>query len=87
MLSEAAKNKADEAKARNMWLFDPQYKMWYSPEEFKHIFHYANCPNELINRLEMKNPVDSVNIGFKRMMEIQNKLHVFAKRVLDYYKK
>jgi hypothetical protein len=87
MLSEVARKKADEAKARGMWLYDPQYKFWYSPEEFKHIFHFANCPDDLLERLQMRNPVDSVEVGFRQLMEIQRRLHVFAKRVMDYYKK
>lgn len=87
MLREEARRKADEAKNKGMWLYDPQYKWWYSPEDFKHSFHYANCPDELLNRLQIRHPHEGILAGFKRLFEVEAKLQAFTKTVLEYYKK
>jgi hypothetical protein len=87
MLSDEARKIADEAKDKGMWLYSPLYKHWYSPEDFKHIFHYANAPEDFLKQLQIRDPLEGISAGFLRMAEIQNKLNIFAKRVLDYYKK
>lgn len=87
MLSDNAKRKADEAKAKGVWLFCPQYKMWYSPEEFKHAFSYANASDDFLQQLELRHPLDGLDAGFQRLQQTQEKLQIFAKRVMDYYSK
>jgi hypothetical protein len=87
MLSDQAQKIADEAKAKAMWIYSPLYKHWYSPEDFKHIFHYAHAKEDFLNQLQIRNPVDGINAGFTRIAEIQTKLNKFAKSVLDYYSK
>ncbi len=87
MLSEAAKKIADEAKGKGMWLYDPNYQKWYSPEDFKHIFSFADAPDEFLKSLQIKHPAEAIHVGFQRLFEIQNKLAAFTKRVTDYYKK
>jgi hypothetical protein len=54
MLTERARNIADEAKGKGVWLYGPLYKKWYSLEDFKHIFHYVNATDELLQRLQMR---------------------------------
>ena len=86
MLREEARKMADEAKSKGMWLFDPQYKRWYSPEDFKHTFNYASCSDELLNRLQIKHPSEGIQAGFKRLAEVQGKLQGLIKTVMEYYK-
>jgi hypothetical protein len=87
MLSDEARKIADEAKAKGLWIYSPSYKQWYSPEDFKHIFNYADANEDFLKQLQIRDPLEGVSAGFQRMSEIQNKLNTFAKRVLKYYKK
>lgn len=87
MLSDNARKIADEAKAKGLWLYCPEYKHWYSPEEFKHIFTYANATEDFLNKLQIRDPLEGLNAGFKKITDIQTKLNIFAEKVLQYYKK
>ncbi len=87
MLSEDARKLADEAKRKRMWLYDPEYKKWYSPEDFKHIFTYANATQDFLNTIQVRHPEDGIQAGFKKLSGLQVKLQEFSKAVIDYYKK
>jgi hypothetical protein len=63
MLTDKARKMADEAKSKGMWLYDPSYKKWYSPEDFKHIFHYANANDEFLKNLQLRHPVEAYRQG------------------------
>ena len=69
MLSEGARKIAEEAKAKGMWIYSPAYRKWYSPEEFKHIFSYANATEDFIKQLEIRDPLDGMNAGFQRLSQ------------------
>ena len=87
MLSEEARKIADEAKEKGLWIYSPSYKWWYSPEDFKHSFTYANATEDFLKQLQIRDPLEGVNAGFQRIKQLQDKLDVFAKRVLEYYRK
>lgn len=87
MMTEGARRIAHEAKRRGMWIYDPRYKKWYSPEDFQHIFHYANTDEEFLKGLQIRHPSEGIQAGFQRLTELQNKLHAFARMVIEYYKK
>ncbi len=87
MLSENVRKLADEAKREGMWLYDPEYKRWYSPEDFKHIFTYANATQEFLKTIQVRHPEDGVQAGFKKLGSLQVKLQEFSKAVISYYKK
>jgi hypothetical protein len=77
-----------EAKARALWIYDPTYKKWYTPEDFQHIFgHYANADEQFLNQLQVRHPSEGIQAGFQRLMEIHNRLKEFTKLVMEYYKK
>lgn len=86
MLSDEAKKIANEAKAKGLWIYSPDYKRWYSPEDFKHIFQYADAKEDFIKQLQIRDPVEGVSAGFQTLLEIQTKLQTFVKRVMEYYK-
>ena len=87
MLTDKARKIADEAKSKGMWLYDPSYKKWYSPEDFKHIFHYANASDEFLKGLQIRHPSEGIKAGFQRLSDTQNKLQAFINLVMNYYKK
>ena len=86
MLTDKARKIADEAKSKGMWLYDPSYKKWYSPEDLKHIFHYAHASNEFLQKLQLQHPSEGIQAGLQRLMDIHNKLQTFINIVMDYYK-
>lgn len=87
MLSSNAQKIADEAKRKGMWIYDPSYRKWYSPEDFKHIYSYANAKDEFIKQLQIRHPREGVEAGFQRLTDLQNKLQAFILSVTEYYKK
>ena len=87
MLTDRARKVADEAKSKGMWLYDPSYKKGYSPEDFKHIFHFDNANDEFLKGLQLRHPSEGIQAAFQRLMDIHNKLHTFTKLEMEYYKK
>jgi hypothetical protein len=87
MLTDKARKIADEAKTKGVWLYDPSYKKWYSPEDFKHIFHYADASDQFLQKLQIRHPSEGIQAGFQMLMDIHNKLQAFTKLVMEYYKK
>ena len=87
MLTDKARKIADEAKSKEMWIYDPSYKKWYSPEDFKHIFHFDNTSDEFLKGLQLRPPSEGIQAGFQRLTDTQNKLHAFITLVMNYYKK
>jgi hypothetical protein len=87
MLLNQGKKVIDEAKKKGMWLYDPTYKKWYSPEGFEHIAHYVNFPSEFFDTLQIRHPSEGIQAGFKRLTETQAKLEQFIKSVIEYYQK
>ena len=81
MLTDRARKIADEAKSKGMGLYDPSFKKWYSPEDFKHIFHYANASEEFLQKLQLRHPSEGIQAGFQRLLDIQNKLQPFINLV------
>ncbi len=71
MLSEEARKIADEAKQKGMWLYDPEYKQWYSPENFKHAFTYANATEAFLKTIQVRHPEDGVQAGFTKLGNLQ----------------
>ena len=84
MLTDNARRIADEAKSKGLWLYDLSYKKWYSPEDFKPIFNYANASDEFVKGLQLRHPSEGVKGGFQRLTDIQNKLQAFTKLVMEY---
>jgi hypothetical protein len=86
MLAERAKKMAEEARRKRMWLYDPKYKRWYSPEDFEHIFSYANATDEFLETLQVRHPAEGIAAGFKQLAQLQTRLQAFCKTVMEYYK-
>lgn len=86
--SPGAKRLHDEAKSKGMCLYDPQYHRWYSPEEFIHSFGNAfNDLTEFFNRIQVRDPVDGINVANQRITNLLKQLEIFTKRVLEYFRK
>ncbi len=76
-----------KAKSKDLWIFDPADKEWYSPEEFKARFErWSIGTGKHFDRMQVRHPSDGLAAGYKILATQQNKLEGFAKRVIEYYK-
>jgi hypothetical protein len=87
MLSDNARKLADEAKRKRMWLYDPGYKKWYSPEDFIHIYTFVDAKQDFLNTLQIKHPAEGVQAGFKKLTDLQLRVQEFSKAVMEYYRR
>jgi len=88
MLFENCREIVNEAKSKGLWIYDPSYKKWYTPEDFLHIFgNYVEAKDNLLKRLQIRHPYEGIQAGFQRLLEINNKLQAFTQSVMEYYKK
>ncbi len=85
MLTDKGKRIVEEAKQKKMWIYDSEYKRRYSPEEFSHVFHFANANDEWIAHLQIRHPTEGIQAGFKRLAEVHTKLQRFITQVMAYY--
>jgi hypothetical protein len=78
---------ADEAKKHNAWLFDPVVKRWYTPEEF--VAETSQFPDsaQIFTQIQIRNPIDGINAGYKHIASLYEKLHAFTQRVFEYHRK
>jgi hypothetical protein len=76
---------SDEAKKHNAWIYHPEAKRWYTPEEF--VAETSKMPDNapIFNKIEIRRPVDGINAGHKQIAMMIEKLRVFTQRVMDYY--
>jgi hypothetical protein len=87
-MDSRCQNIAQRAKSKGMWLYDPQYKKWYSPEDFLQIFgHYAAADDFFYNRLQIRHPNEGIQAGFKKLTDLNTRLQNFTNYVMNYYKK
>jgi hypothetical protein len=82
-----AKYIAEEARQHNAWLYDPTIKRWYTPEEF--VSETSQFPDDaqIFTKIQIRNPIDGINAGYKQVASIYEKLQAFTQRVFDYYSK
>ena len=77
---------AREASERGMWIYEQQYKRWYTPEDFLHTFgHIRSYDPELYATMKIRNPVDGINAGFKQIDDVYARLKIFSEKVAKYY--
>lgn len=80
-----AKILAERARAVGVWLYDPDIKEWYSPEEFEEMFSKLFAGNGMFQRVQFRDPVEGIAAGFKQMDIVKEKLVKLVDRVINYY--
>jgi hypothetical protein len=77
----------EEAKAKKHWIYDPEIKRWLSPEEFLELEKRISGgePNRL-SRLQVKDPLEGIEAGYMQMQDLKNRMEIFVKRVVEYYR-
>src|ERR1700741_2078124 len=76
---------ADEARKYNAWIYHPEAKRWYTPEEF--VGETSKMPDNapLFNQIQIRKPIDGINAGNRQIALMLDKLQAFTQRVMDYY--
>ncbi|RZK72566.1 MAG: hypothetical protein EOO85_19000 [Pedobacter sp.] len=78
----------EQAKAAKQWIYDPDIKRWQTPEEFLKLEKKITCGDpKRLERLQIKDPIEGVNAAYEQMQSLKDRMEVFVKRVIDYYRK
>jgi len=76
------------AKAANHWIYDPQIKRWQTPEEFMELEkNISGGEPGRLERLQIKDPLEGINAAYEQLQSLKDRMEIFVKRVVDYYKK
>jgi hypothetical protein len=77
----------EAAVSQNHWIYDPQLKRWQTPEEFlENERRYAGGEPGRLSRLQVRDPMDGVNASYVQLQDLKERMEIFVKRVLEYYK-
>lgn len=76
-----------QAKVDNCWIYDPKTKTWYSPDDFLEAYGKYFAGHELFNRVQLRNPIDGLNAGYKQLDKLHTRLLEFTQKVMAYYTK
>jgi len=81
-----AEKLAENARLRHAWIYDPQIRRWYTPEEFKQVYGSYYPGHHLFNQVKIKDPNEGVEAGYKQIENLQRRLLAFSKKVMEYYR-
>ena len=77
----------EQAKAAKQWIYDPEIKRWQTPEEFIELEkRISGGDPKRLERLQIKDPIEGINAAFEQLQSLKDRMEVFVKRVIEYYK-
>lgn len=77
----------EQAKLQRKWIYDPKLKRWQTPEEFlENEKRYSGGETDRFSRLQIRDPMDGINASYVQLQDLKERMEIFVKRVLDYYK-
>ena len=77
---------AKKAKDYKLWIFDPEIKAWYTPEEFVALYErYVHGHDKIIQRMQLRDPYEGIEAAYHQMNSLQSRAKAFTLRVLEYY--
>ncbi len=79
-----AQKVADKARAHSAWIYDPETKTWYTPDEFVAQFTRYFADHPLFYRVKIKNPLEGLQAGYKQLEILQARLLDFSKKIIGY---
>ncbi len=75
------------AITKDLWLFDPASKRWFSPEEFLEMYdRYDNLDVNWIKSIEIRDPYEGLEAADQQVQSIMGRRSVFEKRIIEYYR-
>lgn len=73
-----------QAKKARLWVYDPQVKRWFTPEEFYTMYSkYAN--DQFYVRMQLRDPFDAIDAAHLQLEDLNNRLLQFTKKLFEYY--
>lgn len=83
---------AEEASMQNLWIYDKDKHVWYTPEEFKAIYGSQQMHFKEMEHFVIRDPLAGIKAAHRemqqqstRMEELRNRLHEFTIKVFKYY--
>ncbi len=67
------------------WVYDPESKRWFTPQEFLELFGGYYADHKLFHRVKIKDPVAGIEAGYKQLENLKARLLAFSKKVIAYY--
>ncbi|WP_316848598.1 hypothetical protein [Pedobacter psychrodurus] len=77
----------EKAKAAKHWIYDPEIKRWQTPEEFLELEkRMSGGEPKRLERLQIKDPMEGVNAAYEQLQSLKDRMEVFVKKIIAYYK-
>jgi hypothetical protein len=77
---------AKMARENRLWVFDPEIKKWYTPEEFAAMYErYITGQEALVQRIQLRDPFEGIEAAYHQMESLQSRAKAFTLRVLEYF--
>jgi hypothetical protein len=76
----------EKARHDNKWIYDPSIRRWYTPEEFLSTIKSYTNQDKLIQKVELRDPIEGVEAAFHQIQDVNGRLMPFIKKVIDYFK-
>ncbi len=75
----------DLANANGLWIYHKEANQWFTPEEFEKAYANYYRGHPLFNSVQLKNPLEGIEAGYKQLYKLQEKLREFSLKVVKYY--
>ncbi|RAJ25011.1 hypothetical protein [Pedobacter cryoconitis] len=81
------KHFVNEAIKSGYWIYEPDSKMWYTPEEFLHKYsdRKLNLRDGWLDAFKIMNPLRGLDAADTIVQKINEKKAGFQKKILEYY--
>jgi hypothetical protein len=83
----SAKSFAGKARENKLWIYSPDNKTWYTPEEFVTVYERYHGQDKWVQSMQLRDPFEGIEAAYRQMDNLQSRAKVFTKRVLDYFNK
>ncbi len=76
---------AKKAIENKLWVYSPEIKKWYTPEEFVALYERYAEPEKMIQNMQLRDPFEGIEAAYHQMKSLQSRAKAFTLRVLEYY--
>ena len=76
-----------QAKIAKHCIYDPEIKRWQTPEEFLELEkRISGGELKRLERLQIKDPMEGINAAYQQLQSLKDRMEVFVKKVIEYYR-
>ena len=73
-----------EARQLKLWMYDPQIKRWFTPDEFHTYYHAFPKEDKIFQRVQLRDPFDAIEAAHQQVENISHRLLLFTRKLLTY---